>query len=73
MTEEEAKSKSCVFLTSAALVMVALLRGADVCLLEETIQKNTRCCGSECTMWRVRWEGEAGLEQHGYCGLAGKP
>ena len=72
MTEDEAKTKWCVFMNKRIVVRqgyVGLGPHNEAVAVPPELDTDHRCIGSECMMWRhgVR------IENTGYCGIAGKP
>jgi len=76
MSEDEAKTKWCCgpLQNLRGMMVLSYIANGSAKEIEETFPSRGFCIGSDCMAWR--WEGEVdhgGPDDHGYCGLAGKP
>jgi hypothetical protein len=71
MIESEARTKDCVFLLSALLLMTIIMKGrADWTGTEEDFNSIGKCRGSDCMMWEDdRVFSKPSFEKAGHCGL----
>jgi len=87
MTEDEAKTKWCPFIQISIEGLGSRITNNRGKVIKEDGKNNLRCIGSQCMAWRwhtrssehYRYDNEGEkifawtTDDHGYCGLAGKP